>query len=107
RPFGYQLTFFRSALVPENQFAAEADGSDWRTNQVYLAHFTISDIAAEQFYAQEQFSRGAEGLAGAQAEPYHIWLNHWQAAEVGPGQVRLFAQGETTTLDLLLTATLP
>lgn len=107
RPFGYQLTFFRSALVPENQFAAEAGGSDWRTNQVYLAHFTISDIAAEQFYAQEEFSRGAEGLAGAQAEPYHIWLNNWQAAEVGPGQVRLFAQGETTTLDLLLTATLP
>lgn len=107
RQFGYQLTFFRSALVPENQFEAEANGSDWRTNQVYLAHFTISDIAAEQFYAQEQFSRGAEGLAGAQAEPYHIWLNHWQAEEVGPEQVRLFAQGETTTLDLLLTATLP
>lgn len=107
RPFGYQLTFFRSALVPENQFAVEADGSDWRTNQVYLAHFTISDIAEAQFYAQEQFSRGAAALAGAQAEPYHIWLNHWQAEEVGPGQVRLFAQGEATTLELLLTATLP
>lgn len=107
RQFGYQLTFFRSALVPENQFEDSADGSNWRTTQVYLAHFTISDIAAEQFYAQEQFSRGAAALAGAQAEPYHIWLNHWQAEEVGPGQVRLLAQGEATTLELLLTATLP
>lgn len=107
RQFGYQLTFFRSTLVPENQFEVSTDGSDWRTNQVYLAHFTISDIAAEQFYAQEQFSRGAAALAGAQAEPYHIWLNHWQAEEVGPGQVRLFAQSEATTLELLLTATLP
>ena len=81
--------------------------ADWRTNQVYLAHFTISDIAEGQFYAQEQFSRGAEGLAGAQAEPYHIWLNNWQAEEVGPGQVRLLAQGEGTTLELVVTETRP
>ena len=107
RQFGYQLTFFRSALVPENQFEAGVDGSDWRTNQIYLAHFTISDIAEKQFYAEEQFSRGAAALAGAQAEPYHIWLNRWQAQEVGPGQVRLFAQGEMTTLDLVVTETRP
>ncbi|MBK9049367.1 MAG: hypothetical protein IPL78_00140 [Chloroflexi bacterium] len=107
RQFGYQLTFFRSALVPENQFEAGVDGSDWRTNQVYLAHFTISDIAEGQFYAEEQFSRGAAALAGAQAEPYHIWLNKWQAEEVGPGQVRLLAQGEMTTLELMVTETRP
>ena len=107
RQFGYQLTFFRSALVPENQFEEGEDGSDWRTNQVYLAHFTISDIAEGQFYAEEQFSRGAEGLAGAQAEPYHIWLNNWQAEEVGPGQVRLLARGEMTTLELVVTETRP
>ncbi|MBK9052226.1 MAG: hypothetical protein IPL78_15345 [Chloroflexi bacterium] len=107
RQFGYQLTFFRSALVPENQFEAGADGSDWRTNQIYLAHFTISDIAEGQFYAEEQFSRGAAALAGAQAEPYHIWLNNWRAEEVAPGQVRLLAQAEETELDLLLTVTRP
>jgi len=107
RQFGYQLTFFRSALVPENQFEAGVDGSDWRTNQIYLAHFTISDMAEGQFYAEEQFSRGAAALAGAQAEPYQVWLNNWRAEEVAPGQVHLLAQGEETKLDLLLTATRP
>jgi predicted secreted hydrolase len=46
RPFGFQLTFFRQALTPESGAAQEAD-SDWRTNQIYLAHFTISDIEAD------------------------------------------------------------
>jgi predicted secreted hydrolase len=106
RPFGFQLTFFRRALTPEEQANLE-NNSDWRTNQIYLAHFTISDIEADAFYPAERFSRGAADLAGAKAEPYRVWLENWFAEAVGPDQVRLFAQTEVVTLDLTLTENLP
>ena len=121
RPFGYQLTFFRRALTPDGeqsavnsgQSAQESDASlqpstsSWRANQVYLAHFTISDIADEAFYPAERFSRGAAGLAGAQADPYRVWLEDWSAEAIAPGVVRLQARTDEVALDLTLTQTLP
>ncbi len=105
RPFGYQFTIFRRALTPPDETIASS--SDWRTNQVYLAHFTISDIANDAFYPSERFSRGSAGLAGAQAEPYRVWLEDWVIEEIAPGQVRLFAETADTMLDIVLTETLP
>ncbi len=108
RPFGFQFTIFRSALTPEQELDMDsAEVSDFRTNQVYLAHFTISDIANDAFYTHERFSRGAAGLAGAQAEPYRVWLENWSVEEISPGQIRLLAEADDVTLDLMLTETLP
>ncbi len=108
KPFGFQLTFFRRALGPPDQRpSSTSEDSDWRTDQVYLAHFAISDIAAESFYPSERFSRGAAGLAGAQAEPYYVWLEDWFAQEKGAGVVQLHAQSDGVTLDLTLTESLP
>lgn len=101
--FGYQLTFFRRALTPQEVLDAD---NEWRTNQVYLAHFTITDVNGEMFYPHEKFSRGSAGLAGAQAEPYAVWLENWSAREVRPGIVRLFAESEAVTLDVELMQTL-
>lgn len=124
RRFGYQLTFFRRALTPDDgQPTADHESltptsqspisnlqsppSPWRPTQIYLAHFTISDIQAEQFYVAERFSRGALELAGAQAEPYRVWLEDWSAEQVTPGEVRLTAHTDEVALDLLLEETLP
>lgn len=98
--FGYQLTFFRRALTDdtENEFAE----ADWRSNQAYMAHFTVTDVNSNAFYPHERFSRSAAGLAGAQAEPYAVWLENWSAREIAPGIVRLFAQSDAVTLDLEL-----
>ena len=41
---------------------------EWRTNQLYMAHFTVTDVE-ERFYQAQRFSRGAAGLAGAAFEP--------------------------------------
>ncbi|MDT8305806.1 MAG: carotenoid 1,2-hydratase, partial [Anaerolineae bacterium] len=108
RRFGYQLTFFRRALLPPQERGNQVPGeaSDWRTNQVYLAHFAVSDVDGEAFYFDEQFARGAAGLAGAQAEPYRVWLHAWEAVEVGAGRVRLVAETEEMGLDLVLAQTL-
>ncbi len=73
--FGYQFTIFRRAILPN----MEASDSEWRSDQIYLAHFTVSDITGEQFYQAERFSREGAGLAGATADPrYRVWLEDWQ-----------------------------
>ncbi|MBK8988861.1 MAG: hypothetical protein IPM39_22760 [Chloroflexi bacterium] len=108
RLFGYQFTIFRRALTPATPHAALPNPqSDWRTNQIYLSHFTLSDVANGDFYPHERFSRGAAGLAGAQAEPYQVWLEDWTISEVAPGEVRLQADGGDVALDLTLTQTMP
>ena len=105
--FGFQFTIFRRALMPPQQLPLPDNPSAWRSGQVYLAHFTISDIARDEFYFAERFSREAAGLAGAQADPYHIWLEDWNIEQVGPQQVRLQAQTDAVALDLILKETLP
>ena len=108
--FGFQLTFFRRALPTEvdgQGSPVNAPESDWRTNQVYFAHFTVSDLGQNEFYPAERFSRGAAGLAGAEASPYRVWLDNWRVEEQAPGSVRLMANTEEVALDLTLTETLP
>ncbi len=78
RKFGYELTFFRFALTAERQITA----SNWRNNQLYIAHFALTDVDNQQFYTDERFSRSGNGLAGAAKEKYHVWLYDWKAEAV-------------------------
>lgn len=73
RRFGYQLTLFRVGLRP----GEPAGDSDWRSNQVYMGHLAISDIAAHRHHSAERFARAAAGLAGARATPFEVWLGPW------------------------------
>jgi predicted secreted hydrolase len=69
--FGFQLTFFRRALPVDPDLQGSSLGapqSDWRTNQVYLAHFTVSDIGQNAFYPAERFSRPGLPLPGVAGE---------------------------------------
>jgi len=108
--FGYQLTFFRRALVPP--FQRTERQSAWAADQVYMAHFSLTDVAGGRYQAFERFSRGAAGLAGAQATPYRVWLEDWQVEEIAPGVTRMRARTgsqdpvlpqEGLALDLVLT----
>lgn len=87
--FGYQLTFFRRSVAPPD--ARSERSSAWRTDQVYMAHFAITDVAGGTHHSFERFSRGAAGLAGAQAEPFRVWLEDWEVAGPAIGQARLRA----------------
>jgi predicted secreted hydrolase len=110
RRFGFQFTIFRSALAPpgddEGPVGEVAAGegasganpaSPWSTRQMYLAHFTLTDVAAERFTESERFTRGAAGLAGAWAAGntkalppsapgaappplVRVWLDDWELA---------------------------
>lgn len=98
RAFGFQFTLFRIALTPGDTLARP---SAWATNQLYMAHFTVTDAASERFYAFERFSRGAAGLAGARAEPFRIWLEDWSAETAGAmPRMRLRAAEGDVAVDL-------
>ncbi len=77
RRFGYQLTLFRVAVTPEPPDSASA----WATNQTFMAHFAITDVAGDGFYHDERFARGALGLAGVSATPFSAWLEDWRVSE--------------------------
>lgn len=98
--FGFQLTFFRRALVPPAQRADRA--SAWGTDQVYMAHFALTDVNGGRHYSFERLARGAAGVAGAQAEPYRVWLEDWEVAEVVNNQARLRAAALDPNLNLNL-----
>lgn len=98
RPFGYQLTFFRRAIRGES-----AGGhSKWRTKQLYMAHFAVSDIEKDTFFAFERFSRNSLGLSGAEAQPFRVWLEDWEVREIGMEHWVLKARAQHIELRLTL-----
>ena len=96
--YGFEFTIFRRALSATDAGRT----SEWANSQVYFAHFAVSDLGNQTFYHFERFSRAGAGLAGAQGDPYHVWLENWSVQETEAGQIRLYAQTEGVTLDLLL-----
>jgi len=110
RPFGFQFTIFRQALAPDaaspGSQAGDAPPSSWRTPQVMSAHFTVSDVANGRFYAQERFSRGSQGLAGASGEPLRVWVGDWtietppEGARDPLAPTRLRASADQVAIDL-------
>lgn len=106
RRFGYQFTIFRRGLSPTQG----ASAGEWHTNQIYMAHFTLSDIVGGEFHQEERFSRGALGLAGAVTMPrYRIWLEDWsvEAIDDSAAQVRIQARSDGFAIDLKLTSVKP
>src|SRR5262249_51061544 len=104
RHFGFQLTFFRIALLPETQ--AEPRASAWATRQLYLAHFAITAPLGGRFHSFSRTSRSALALAGASASPFRVWLEDWSAEGDG-STARLRAAEGDVALDLEVSATKP
>lgn len=98
RRFGYELTIFRFALRPEAPVRASA----WGTQQVYMGHFAVTDVAGGRFHHAERLSRRALGLAGAEAKPFRAWIENWsvEAMDDDPSVWRLTAATHEVTLQL-------
>jgi predicted secreted hydrolase len=79
--FGFELTFFRFALVPPS---IPPTPSAWRSGEVYMVHFAISDVAQRRFRFAQKLSRAALGLAGAEAQPLQVWIDDWSLTEPEP-----------------------
>lgn len=101
RRFGFELTIFRVGLLPPT--INLPPDSQWYDRSLYFAHFAVSDIAGNNFYAFERYSRPGPGLAGAQADPYHVWIEDWNITEQAKGVYYLQAAQEEIDLNLMLT----
>jgi predicted secreted hydrolase len=106
RRFGFELTIFRVGLAPLGGVGAggqpagvggaggsgvaladaggTAGASAWRTRQVYAAHFAITDVGRGEFKFAQKYSRDALGLAGAQGEPFRVWVDDWVLGSPSP-----------------------
>lgn len=94
--FGFELTIFRFALAPYApqptpthpgvSSQSEPQGSPWRTRQIYLGHFAVTDVARKRFRFSTKLARGALGLAGARSNPFQVWIGDWQIGQgTAPG----------------------
>jgi predicted secreted hydrolase len=111
--FGFELTFFRIALVPptvpaaseasEASGAARAPASAWRAREIYVGHFAVTDVARGRFRSAQKLSRAALGLAGSQGAPLHVWLDDWTLKASGEGaRWELQADQPGYSIDLVL-----
>jgi len=80
-----------------------AVGSSWRTGQIYMGHFAITDVARQRFQFTQKLSRGAVGLAGATSPPLQVWIDDWSLGTVDPDgthwHLRAAESGYELTLD--------
>jgi predicted secreted hydrolase len=94
--FGFELTIFRFALAPDpaepvrTASQPAAASSRWRTHQIYLGHFAVTDVSRHAFRFTTKLARGALGLAGARADPFGVWVGNW-------GIGRIAASGRAAT----------
>ena len=109
RKFGYQFTIFRTALTKKK----EIRNSDWGSNQIYMAHFAVTDIEKNEFYFEERFSREANKLAGAQINPLKVWLEDWQVMQIDDNvkfdlpTISISAKTGQAEIDFILNASKP
>lgn len=101
RHFGYEFTIFRRAIRPP----AQTNSTEWHSDQIYMGHFTVTDVQSNAFYEQQRLSRDGAGLAGAELAPQvQIWLENWQltALDENARQWRLTADAGGYAIDVQL-----
>lgn len=84
RRYGFELTFFRIGLAAE----ATPRGSAWGTQQMWMAHFAVTDPEGRRFTAAQRLARDALGLGGVRAAPFRVWVKDWSVEGA-------FAEGRT------------
>ena len=100
RRYGFQLTIFRIGLAPGQE---RKRPSDWATNQIWMGHLALTDVAGDRFHDRERFARGGGmRLAGADRDPVRIWLEDWRLERRPSGTWHLRANTDAFGLDLEL-----
>jgi predicted secreted hydrolase len=102
RPFGFELTFFRQAIRPTDA-PAKRETSVWKTDQLYLAHFALSDLQGQEFFHAQRLNRAGPGLAGVSERQGRYWNGNWQVRWVdSSGKAELQAVTAEAVLRLTL-----
>lgn len=106
RTFGTQFTLFRQGLAPRAPGDAPPSGAAaWRTGQIYMAHFAVSDVAARRHVHAERMARGHPALAGVTTAPFAAYLEDWRLESEGHDFLPLELAAATAQFDVALTLT--
>ncbi|WHZ23435.1 MAG: AttH component of AttEFGH ABC transport system [Nitrospira sp.] len=106
RRFGFQLTFFRRGIPPDQ---VKTLPSIWSIRQLYLAHFAVTDIENGRFHYVDRVSREGLGKAGAETGRLHVWIDRWSVStdDRPPNDQRLQAGADEFSIDLRVTQQKP
>lgn len=100
--FGYQITFFRQTVSNDTVKRK----SEWASNEIYMGHLAVTDVSDNKFYAFERFSRSINKLAGAQTNPFKVWLDDWEVNDISKQNsqtiFKIVANDEDIKLELTL-----
>ena len=101
--FGFELTFFRVGVAA----SAAAAESKWELRNVSLAHFAITDVAAQRFRYYEKVNRTSPFTAGAATGYLSVFNEAWRATTLPDGSWRIVAAAGGDSIDLTLRSTKP
>jgi predicted secreted hydrolase len=112
RTFGYELTFFRIgtgiAPIQEKPPAKnKVKKSPWSMDELYMAHFALTDDQGKNFFNTETLNRAGLNTAKADSKTYHVVNKGWQVKQTGQDEFELFAQSGEQALHLNLKAEKP
>jgi len=107
RTFGYELTFFRigTGIAPIRHQGGKK--SPWSMDELYMAHFALTDDQGGQFFNTETLNRGGLNTARADNHTYHVVNKGWQVKQIGQDKFELFVQSGEQALHLNLKAEKP
>jgi predicted secreted hydrolase len=100
RPFGFQLTVFRTSLLPPEAPLAQ---QPLVADQVFLGHFALTDGAGKIHQSWQRIGRPGLGQGHADTEHLDVAMSDWRI-EMPPGQetIRLAAAAGDGRLELTL-----
>jgi predicted secreted hydrolase len=96
RRFGYELTFFRVGVKPGNGGPAAGE-SKWRGNELYPAHFALTDEAGKTFVHYEKFARAALGAGASSDSKLDVRVDDWTLVGTDPFRMHARADGNAIT----------
>ena len=96
--YGFELTFFRTASDERPSDKQSA----FRLDNIYLAHFAITDKARGKFSFFEKLNRKGLGLADARENFPLVYNQSWSMKFVDKDTIVLSANGGDYKLDLVL-----
>lgn len=100
RRFGFELTFFRRGIPPGQ---VQTLPSKWSIQQLYLAHFALTDLDVGRFYYADKVSREGLGKAGAETDRLHVWVDRWSLLVNDPAASSHQLQAATDSVAINLT----
>ena len=102
--FGFELALFRFALTPLS-VSENRDPSAWKTQQIFIGHFAVTDVTRQKFHFAERYARASIGLAGARARPFHVWLENWSLGSIDDSSSAWRARASADDIELDVTLT--